>query len=144
MSGAAKDGGDSRRRRYERSHLGLVFGGLPAAFLQRGLLGAFQLITWAVLLDELERKLREKFGIGIAGVLSIRESLEAAALVVTPKVSFAVVKDDPYDDRVLECAVAGEAEFIVTGDQHLLKIGNFHGIEIVRVREFMDIFAERV
>jgi predicted nucleic acid-binding protein len=42
----------------------LVFGGLPAAFLQRGLVGAFQLITSAVLLDELYRKLREKLEIG--------------------------------------------------------------------------------
>jgi putative PIN family toxin of toxin-antitoxin system len=122
----------------------IVFRGLPETFLELGLLGAFQLVTSKVLLDELAGKLHEKFEMSSQGVLSMRESLTAASLVVSPQIRLAVVKDDPDDDRVLECAVAGEAEFIVTGDRHLLEIGIFNGIEIVKVREFLEIFPARI
>lgn len=65
----------------------------------------------------------------------------SVALVVAPQVCLTVVKDDPDDDRVLECAITGEAEFIVTGDRHLLRMGTFNGIEIVTVRDFMSSLA---
>ncbi len=121
----------------------LVFGGLPETFLQLGLLGQFRLVTSSVLLDELDEKLRGKFEISSIISFSIRESLTSVALVVAPQVHLTVVKDDPDDDRVLECAVSGEAEFIVTGDRHLLRMGTFNGIEIVPVRDFMSSLAAR-
>jgi predicted nucleic acid-binding protein len=49
-----------------------------------------------------------------------------------------VVEDYPDDDRVLECAVEGHADFIVTGDRHLLKLGEYHGVSILRTRQFLD------
>jgi predicted nucleic acid-binding protein len=49
-----------------------------------------------------------------------------------------VVREDPDDDRVLECAVAGEADYMVSGDRHLLKLGSYGGIPILTVRQFMD------
>ena len=52
--------------------------------------------------------------------------------------TLAVVKDDPDDDRVLECAIAGHADSIVSGDRHLLKLGAYEGIPIATVRQFMD------
>ena len=49
-----------------------------------------------------------------------------------------VIVDDPDDDRVLECAVAGGADYIVSGDRHLLKLGVYEGVAILTVRQFMD------
>lgn len=50
-----------------------------------------------------------------------------------------VVFRDADDDRVLECAMAGAADFIVTGDRHLLDLGSYQTVRIVTVRQLMDI-----
>jgi uncharacterized protein len=51
-----------------------------------------------------------------------------------------VLKDDA-DNRVLECAVEGHAESIVSGDRHLLDLKEFRGIPIVRVSDFLSKFG---
>jgi len=116
----------------------LMFGGVPGAFLDLALLPSFTLVTSPALLDELDDKLRVKFGVSDSDAELIRARLEATALVVEAEVVLAVVKDDPDDDRVLECAVAGKADYIVSGDRHLLKLGAYQGIPILSVRQFMD------
>ncbi len=50
-----------------------------------------------------------------------------------------VVADDLDDDMVIECAVVAKAAYIVSGDRHLLSIGNYQGIKIVRAKEFLDL-----
>ena len=69
---------------------------------------------------------------------AIRAKLEEVAAVVTPETVVHVIQDDPDDNRVLECAVAGRADIIVSGDRHLLKLGANAGIPIVTVREFLE------
>ena len=49
-----------------------------------------------------------------------------------------VIQADLSDDKFLECAVAGEAICIVTGDKHLLKLLKFRGISILKPREFVE------
>jgi putative PIN family toxin of toxin-antitoxin system len=116
----------------------LMFGGLPGSFLDLAFLRSFQLVTSAILLDELDEKLRLKFGLSAMDAEQVRAKLEGTALVVTPEVVLKVIIEDPDDDRVLECAVAGEADYIVSGDRHLLKLGSYQGISIVTAREFID------
>jgi hypothetical protein len=55
-----------------------------------------------------------------------------------PNILVSVVMDDPDDNRVLECAVTAEADYVVSGDPHLLKPGSYGGIAILTVRKFMD------
>lgn len=116
----------------------LMFGGLPGTFLDLALVNSFQLVTSPVLLDELDEKLRGKFEVSPTDAALIRLRLEASALVITTAFSLAVIKDDPDDDRVLECAVAGKADYVVSGDRHLLKLGTYEGIPIMTARQFMD------
>jgi len=49
------------------------------------------------------------------------------------------VKEDPSDNRILECAEAGGSEFIVTGDAQLLKLGQFAGMKILKPPEFLGL-----
>jgi putative PIN family toxin of toxin-antitoxin system len=116
----------------------LMFGGLPGRLLDLALRRKFTLITSTVLLDELDEKLRGKFTISERDALAIREKLEDTASVVEPDFELNAVPDDPDDNRVLECAVAGKAEFIVSGDKHLMRIGAYEGIAIVTVRQFIE------
>lgn len=63
-------------------------------------------------------------------------------IVVTPKEYVKIVKDDPTDDRVLECALACEADYIVSGDKkHLLKLGEFRGIPLVTTKQMLDVLV---
>ncbi len=50
-----------------------------------------------------------------------------------------VVKDDPEDNRVLECALASGSRYIVSGDKHLLRIGRHGSLEILKVRNFLEL-----
>jgi putative PIN family toxin of toxin-antitoxin system len=121
----------------------LMFGGLPGAFLDLAFAHHFQLITSPVLLDELEEKLRSKFQISSADADLIRAKIERHALLIEPSIALKIVAEDPDDDRVIECAIAGETDYIVSGDRHLLKLESYSGVTIATVREFMDAAAER-
>ncbi len=61
------------------------------------------------------------------------------SVIVEPKQKLDVVKDDPDDNRVLECAVEGNVDYIVSNDKHLLKLSRFRGIKIVTPGEFLKI-----
>jgi uncharacterized protein len=50
-----------------------------------------------------------------------------------------IVSDDPDDNRVLECAVTGKANYVVTGDRHLLRLGSIESIPILTTQQLMDI-----
>jgi len=117
----------------------IIYSGLPLKFLRLASQHAFTPLTSVQLLDELEDVLRRKFARPPAEIDAIRARLEIEFEVVSPAISLSVIKADPDDDRVLECAVAGRADYIISGDKHLLKLGQYQGIRIVTLREFMDI-----
>lgn len=60
--------------------------------------------------------------------------------LVCPRERFIAVQADPSDDMFLECAVAAQADVIVSGDGHLLELGSFRGIPIVGPAEFLLAF----
>jgi predicted nucleic acid-binding protein len=58
--------------------------------------------------------------------------------IVTPgQLRLSVIREDPDDDRYLECAVEGHAEYIVSGDRHLLALGTYRDIAIMSPRVFL-------
>lgn len=48
---------------------------------------------------------------------------------------------DPEDDKLIACAVAGAADFIVSGDRHLLAVKKFRSIRVVSVSDFLGLFS---
>jgi putative PIN family toxin of toxin-antitoxin system len=114
-----------------------LFGGVPRAFLDLGVAKAFTLMTSDVLLIELDEKLRGKFQLPIDQAQAFLSRLIESAVVVRPGFELHAVPDDEDDNRVLECAVAGEADFIVSGDKHLLRLGSYQSIPILNVRQFL-------
>ena len=116
----------------------LMFGGLPGRFLDLALGRRFTLLTSNALLDELDEKLRGKFAVSESDALAIRAKLKGNARLSDPDFQLNAVADDPDDNRVLECAVTGNADSIVSGDRHLLRIGGYEGTAIVTVRQFLE------
>lgn len=60
-------------------------------------------------------------------------------VLVNPQERICMVKDDPRDDIFLECAAAGECEFIISGDQHLLKLKQYKNIKVITAKEFIEL-----
>jgi len=59
--------------------------------------------------------------------------------IVQPKNEVCVIEDDPDDNIVLECGLEGKANYIISGDEHLLKLKKYEGTIIVKAQEFLDI-----
>jgi putative PIN family toxin of toxin-antitoxin system len=87
--------------------------------------------------------IRSKYGITDLDVEQLITLLEHDALVVpgTTEEVAGVIPDDPADEMVLACAVETQADFIVSGDRHLLDLHEHKGIPILTVREFLERLA---
>lgn len=81
---------------------------------------------------------REKFGFSEEDVGSMVGLLQRVAYIVEPVERLDHIKKDPDDNRVLECALAGGAKYIVTGDRHVLDLEEFSGIKIVTASQFLE------
>jgi len=62
--------------------------------------------------------------------------------LVTISNKLKVVIDDPDDDKILECAVIGNADYIITGDHHLLSLVNYKDTAIVTSTDFLNLMLE--
>lgn len=115
----------------------LVFpGGRAEAALLRIIEEHDQLLLSKPILDELLGVLARKFSRDAEELARIAVILSELALTVRPRQKLRVVKDDP-DNRVLECALAGRADAIVTGDSALLELGEFRGVRVISLREYL-------
>ena len=65
--------------------------------------------------------------------------MNAIARKVTPTQAVDVVKDDPSDNRILECAAEAGSDCIVTGDKDLLRLGEHESIRILKASDFLDL-----
>lgn len=122
---------------------GLLWAGPPRKVLDAAREGELQLYTSNALLDELDDVLhRDKFASRLRGAGVTRRTLvsgyAALAILVEPKQIPPTVLEDPDDDAVLACAIAADAEVIVSGDSHLLDLGVFSDIPIVTAIELLD------
>ena len=95
--------------------------------------------TSITILKELEDKLRNKFKESEEYIKRQLSLVIRYSEIVEPNEKIEVILEDPTDDIILECAVASNADFIITGDNHLLSIKQYKGIKIVTPKEFLDI-----
>lgn len=115
----------------------LVFpGGRGEAAVRRILDEQDQLVLSKPILDELLGVLARKFSRDAEELARVALFLSDLSLAVRPRKRLHVVKDEP-DNRVLECAVAGRADMIVTGDKNLLELRKYRGVRIVSLREYL-------
>jgi putative PIN family toxin of toxin-antitoxin system len=93
------------------------------------------------ILDELAEVLSRKFGMSVELIEEAVGIVREAARLVKPAVRLDVIKEDPPDNRILECAVTGGADYIVTGDKDLLRLRKYDAIRIFKVSEFLDLLS---
>jgi putative PIN family toxin of toxin-antitoxin system len=103
--------------------------------------GDFELCTSVAILTELARKLGEKFVWEKQRIAQLITSISNLATVFKTTPSLQVLSDDP-DNRILECALKAVADFVVTGDKHLLKLRTYEHLEIIRLSTFLSILHQ--
>ena len=64
------------------------------------------------------------------------------SIIVEPKVKLDIAKEDPKDNIILECAKEGSVNFIITNDNHLLKLKEFEGIKILKPMELLKLIPK--
>ena len=122
---------------------GFVFGGKPQRILELAIDGEIEVAVSDPIIQEVRRHLLGKFGWSEPRAAGAIESIAEFATHVTPTETIDIVATDPDDNRVLECAVSAGSQTIVTGDDDLLRLVGFRGIEIVRVADFLTRFSGR-
>jgi putative PIN family toxin of toxin-antitoxin system len=99
------------------------------------------LYTSISILTETARVLRTKFHQAEQDITAALKLIGRSARVVKPSVKIMVLEDIP-DNRILECALEAEADLIVTGDRHLLRLKKFQDVAIIRVADFLRLFPD--
>lgn len=122
--------------------------GAPAQIIHRWQRGDFLLLTAPALLAELRRVLEyprvtERLGWSSEERTQFLRDFETLALVTPGLLSLPGVTRDLKDDPVVACAVEGEAEFIVSGDQDLLALGTYKGVRVVTPHEFLTLLERQ-
>jgi len=69
---------------------------------------------------------------------NVLQKIADNSIIVRPKFKLKIIKEDPEDNKVLDCALQAGASFIISGDKHLLRLGKFRNIRILTPKEFME------
>lgn len=113
--------------------------GNPHKILQKVVDGEFDLFMSYAQYEELAKVLDyPKFGFTEEQKTRFKTLVSRITTSIKTPIELDVVKEDPSDNRILECALAADVDFIVSGDEHLLSLETFGRIRIVSARDFLD------
>lgn len=112
------------------------FGGKPRNILKLILDKKIWAFTSSILLAELEDVINKKFPELSENFERTNKQIRKKFKIVRPKKSLHIVNDED-DNRVLEAAVEGECNYIITGDKELLNLGSFKEIKILTADQFL-------
>lgn len=122
---------------------GLLWRGVPREILELAHSGKITLYTSPDLLAELADVLeRDKFTARLKAAQTTARELVLGygelATLVHPTSTPSVIKDDPDDDMILACAIAANAEVIISGDSHIKSLKSYQGISILTANELLE------
>ena len=117
----------------------ILFGSKPRRILEKAIRGEIRLYLSEPMLEELKGVLqRSKFDYSPEMIQIILTELTGVADLVNPSKTINIVPEDPEDNRILECAVAAKADYVITGDSHLLKLNKYLNIDVLNAATFLE------
>ena len=120
---------------------GIHWAGASSKVLSAWFLNKFTLVSSMEINRELFTQLRDfKIRMETEEIHYWESLVPKKSELVVPNKKIEIVKDDPDDNKFIETALEGKAEYIVTQDKHLLKIKEFKGIKIITPEEFIKLF----
>ncbi len=106
-------------------------------------LGKIKLVLSLEIIKEFKEVIsRPKFGFSEEQISNAVKQLISISEIIVSVTKIKIVKDDNDDNIILSTAIDGKAEYLVSGDPHLLKIKNFKSIKIVKPSNLLKIFYE--
>jgi len=117
------------------------FGGVPEDAIKTGFYDDVAVFVSPPIVDEYERVLgydRLPFTKDDQNTITPEFRMLTNARLERQTPDLEIVDDDPDDDKFLELAAASGADYLVSGDDHLLAVNTFHGTKILNPREFLD------
>ena len=111
--------------------------GPPFRIWQRAVEGGFTLLASPAILREVAHVFRDVLQWQEDEIVAQLKLVAKVAEIISPTIRLEVIAEDPTDDRILECALVGEADLIVSGDRHLRKLRSFRNIGIVQPSDFL-------
>jgi putative PIN family toxin of toxin-antitoxin system len=118
----------------------IVFGGIPRKILNEVINGRLKVAISREILHEIQRiLLGKKFKYPEEVVNVITNQLAILCEIVSPVQRVEIVHSDPADNRIIECALEAKAQYIITGDSHLIGLKVVHRISILTPGEFLAI-----
>ena len=119
---------------------GLNFKGNPREILNLVLLKEVELYVSPFILKEVAEVLERKFDWDEGRIKDATEGLKA--VMIKPERRISIIKQDEDDNRILECAIEGRAQYIISGDEHhLLPLNEYQGIKILSPAEFLKLLT---
>ena len=116
----------------------LFWKGAPYQIFKRILEGAVLNFVSLQILAEIKERLLDKFKLPPEKVKEFLEIIVFNSQIVYPKKKLNIVKKDPEDNKILECALEAKASFVISGDGDLLEIKKYKEIKIVSPKEFLS------
>ena len=119
----------------------ILFGGTPGALINLWKSGRIRpLITQEILTEYIRVLAYPKFKLSEDEInYIIHQEILPFFKVVKSVPGSSIVKEDPDDDKFIQCAEAGKAEIIITGDQHFLSLRSYKGIKILSSNQFLQM-----
>jgi len=122
---------------------GIIFGGNCRHILDLAIAGKISAVSSPEILLEISQKLAKKFLWSQDQVLAAVKTIIKTVKIVKPKLNLQVVKADQNDNKIIEAAIEAKAKYIVSGDNHLLKIKKYKQVKIVTPQEFLSIYLKK-
>ena len=121
--------------------------GKPGQLLLQCKNGEFELLLSKPILEECAKVLRYKrirtrHKLDDEQIDQAVTDIGALAAIISVNIELDAVPEDPKDNMVVECALAGGADYIVSGDRHLLDLGEYEGIRIVTPSDFLRVLDQ--
>lgn len=118
--------------------------GAPREILELAKRGSFKVIISIPIIREILQVLHRdyiytKYNLNEEIIDDIAAFLFEGTILTEDAMEVSEIKQDPEDNKFLACALEGEADYIVSGDDHLLKLKHYKGIQIVTARSFFEI-----
>jgi len=107
--------------------------------LEKLLINNYEIFTTKEILDEFEEILKRDFKYNNEEVKRIVDVLLQFLILIEPIRKITIVLDDPDDNKIIECALESKSDYIVSYDNHLLKIKEYKGIKIVKPEDLIKI-----
>ena len=119
----------------------------PREIERRWRKGEFILVTSFGVIEEVNHvlylpRIQQKYHLTESDIQAFILTLTHQANCVAGKVVLKGVAPDPGDDKVISCAVEGQADLIVTGDKRLQQLGEYQGIRIINAESFIRVLKE--